>query len=238
MNSWRLITAFVAVFGFCAAASTAHAESKSGGCQSARHEGTNKSATPICPVMDGPIDFSVRVATRDGPVYFCCKDCLKKHQARPKKYTIKVAEQRKAMAALPKVQVTCPVSGKTVDEKVSIEHDGRKVYFCCKDCVSKFKRNPAKYKAGLAGSYAYQTKCPVMGGDIDPAAFATLPDGKKVFFCCPGCDKKFLKDPAKYAAQPDAQGIKIDPDAIKVGNKGEHGEHEDRGSHNHGGRDH
>ena len=158
--------------------------------------------------------------------------------ASPKKYVKKVAEQRKAVAALPKVQVTCPVSGKPVNTDVYVERDGRKIYFFCKDCVVKFEKDPAKYEARLADSYTYQSKCPVMGGAIDATAFTVLPDGKKVFFCCPGCDGKFLKDPAKYAAKLEAQGTMIDDVEIKAGKKAKHGDHKDAQSGGCGGHDH
>jgi YHS domain-containing protein len=186
-----------------------------------------------------PIDFSVKVATKEGPVYFCSERCIQNYRAKPRRFAGRVAAQRKAMASLPKVQVTCPVTRKPVDQEVSIEQGDLEVYFCSEGCIARFEKDPAKYEAKLANGYTYQAKCPVRGGDIDPQVFVVgRADGQRVFFCCAGCDKKFLKNPAKYAAKLDAQGIKIDPDAIKVVNKGGHGEHEDRGSHNHGGHDH
>ena len=36
-------------------------------------------------------------------------------------------------------------------------------------------------------------KCPIMGGDVDPATFAIY-KGKRVAFCCPGCAGKFFAD--------------------------------------------
>ena len=47
---------------------------------------------------------------------------------------------------------TCIVSGEDLDAMgghVSIQHEGREVRFCCKDCVKQFKENPAKYIALL-----------------------------------------------------------------------------------------
>jgi YHS domain-containing protein len=44
---------------------------------------------------------------------------------------------------------------------------------------------------------AVQTTCPVMGEEIDKDFFSVF-RGVKVYFCCPGCDKKFLADPEKY----------------------------------------
>lgn len=46
-------------------------------------------------------------------------------------------------------QNTCPVMGNPIDPEVAIEHEGRKIYFCCKPCIDKFQKNPAKYLAKL-----------------------------------------------------------------------------------------
>ncbi|MBL7154721.1 MAG: efflux RND transporter periplasmic adaptor subunit [Phycisphaerae bacterium] len=45
-----------------------------------------------------------------------------------------------------------------------------------------------------------QTTCPIMGGPIDKQYFTTY-KGKKVYFCCPGCEEEFLKEPEKYLAK-------------------------------------
>ncbi|MHC4783365.1 MAG: efflux RND transporter periplasmic adaptor subunit, partial [Planctomycetota bacterium] len=42
-----------------------------------------------------------------------------------------------------------------------------------------------------------QTHCPVMGGPINKDVFVEY-KGKKVYFCCGGCDDAFLKEPEKY----------------------------------------
>ncbi|HVP12661.1 MAG TPA: hypothetical protein VMV94_15905 [Phycisphaerae bacterium] len=173
-------------------------------------------ALPSCPVSGKPINFAVSVMTDDGPVYFCCPACPEKYQADPKKYAEKVAEQRKALAAMPRVQVTCPVSGKAVDQKVFIEKGGKKIYFCCKECPPQYEKDPAKYAAKLGGCYSYQTKCPVSGEEISPKSFVTLEGGMKVYFCCGNCIPKFEADPAKYTAKLKEQGISIDPAKMKI----------------------
>jgi len=42
-----------------------------------------------------------------------------------------------------------------------------------------------------------QTVCPVMGGAINKDYY-TVYKGKEVYFCCPGCETEFLKNPEKY----------------------------------------
>lgn len=44
---------------------------------------------------------------------------------------------------------------------------------------------------------AIQPLCPVMDAPIDPSVYVEY-GGKRVYFCCPGCDKKFLADPERY----------------------------------------
>jgi len=45
-----------------------------------------------------------------------------------------------------------------------------------------------------------QTTCPIMGSAIDKAIFTEY-QGKKVYFCCPGCEEKFKEEPEKYLAK-------------------------------------
>ena len=46
-----------------------------------------------------------------------------------------------------------------------------------------------------------QKTCPVMEGNpINKALFVEY-KGKKVYFCCPGCEEKFNAEPEKYIAK-------------------------------------
>jgi len=47
------------------------------------------------------------------------------------------------------------------------------------------------------GEEMVQTTCPVMGGPIDPKVYTEY-KGRRVYFCCKGCDKKFLENPEEY----------------------------------------
>ncbi len=175
---------------------------------------------PRCPVMNEPVDFSLKTDTPDGPVYFCCKSCIKQYESNPNKYASKVAAQRKALRALPRVQVACPLTGKPINREVFVESGGKKVYFCCADCKSKYEAAPQKYAKRLEAAYTYQTRCPVMGGEIDPEVYTDLPGGKRVYFCCKGCEDKLLSNPQKYARKLAEQGTIIDVDKIRTMRKG------------------
>jgi YHS domain-containing protein len=51
-----------------------------------------------------------------------------------------------------------------------------------------------------------QTLCPVMGGKINRDVFVDY-KGKRIYFCCPGCDGKFREDPEKYLKQMRDKGV-------------------------------
>ncbi len=197
-----------------------------------------KAALPNCPIMGEPINLAISVPTDDGSVYFCCKGCIPKFQKNPGKYATQVAAQRKALAHRAKVQVTCPVTGEPVDKKFFADSNGQKVYVCCKGCVGKYKRDPAKYAAGLANSYTYQTKCPVMGGDIDPTSFTKLSTGETIYYCCPGCDKSLRGNPAKYNKKLVSQGMLVNWAEVKKVDSGKGHEGHDHGAHGHEGHGH
>lgn len=35
--------------------------------------------------------------------------------------------------------------GGKINNEIYVNHDGKRVYFCCKGCISRFNKNPAKY---------------------------------------------------------------------------------------------
>ena len=113
------------------------------------------------------------------------------------------------------MQVACPVSGEPIDPKVSLEQDGRTVHFCCLKCVEKFKADAAKYKAMLAASYTYQTKCPISGEDINPTTAAVLPSGDKLYTCSKSCLEKLSAEADKVVAKMAAQGYPVKAEDLK-----------------------
>lgn len=52
------------------------------------------------------------------------------------------AQQQKKGA---KPQTICPLLGGKIDKAVYADHDGKRVYFCCAECIDNFKKDPAKY---------------------------------------------------------------------------------------------
>ncbi len=54
--------------------------------------------------------------------------------------------------------------------------------------------------AEVVAAVLEQTTCPIMGTAINKALFTEY-KGKKVYFCCPGCEDKFKEEPEKYIAK-------------------------------------
>ena len=59
------------------------------------------------------------------------------------------AALRKQVTSETVEQTICPVMGKAIDKKIYTEYKGKKVYFCCKECLEKFKAEPEKYLSKL-----------------------------------------------------------------------------------------
>ena len=103
-------------------------------------------------------------------------------------------------------QILCPVMDNPINKDIFVEYQGKKVYFCCAGCDDVFLKDPEKYlhklpqfqkDDGTAESGTEQTVCPVMGGKINKDIFVEY-EGRKVYFCCPGCIEEFQKNPEKY----------------------------------------
>jgi YHS domain-containing protein len=46
-------------------------------------------------------------------------------------------------------QTVCPVMGGEINKEVYADYNGKRVYFCCQDCLSTFKKDPEKYMKKL-----------------------------------------------------------------------------------------
>ena len=90
--------------------------------------------------------------------------------------------------------VKCIVGGEAASASVSADYQDGKVYFCCENCLKKFKADPAKYatKANhqlVASGQAKQASCPLSGGKVDEGKVIEV-NGAKVYFCCDQCKGK------------------------------------------------
>ena|SRR3989339_1185686 len=99
----------------------------------------------FCPVMGFAINKEVYADNGGKRVFFCCPNCEEKFKADPEGYLNKMKEAGFAAADTPKMQSDCPVKGGKINREVFFDHEGKRVYFCCADCVAKFESEPAKY---------------------------------------------------------------------------------------------
>ena len=111
-----------------------------------------------------------------------------------------------------RLQTTCPVMGGKIDRSLYVDHDGKRVYICCKGCEAPLKKDPAPYIRKLEAEgitvAKLQTECPVMGGAIDKALYVDH-DGKRIYVCCQGCVAPVKTDPAKYIRSMEAAGVAL-----------------------------
>ncbi len=109
-------------------------------------------------------------------------------------------------AASKAAQTLCPITGEKINTAVYGDHQGKRVYLCCQECVEKFKQDPAKSVKAMEDKGiildAAQVNCPVMGEKIDRKVYADY-GGRRIYFCCQGCIDKFNRDPQKYVKQMD-----------------------------------
>lgn len=161
-----------------------------------------------CPISGDPLDDKETFVDYEGQrVYLCCKKCVKKFSAFPDKW---IASMATAGQMPENVQSKCPVSGEELDEDaISLTFSNKSIKVCCKKCAKKVKADPAGYFDKLEGRTA-QERCAVMGGKIIPKNSFVV-NGTHVDQCCPGCQKKWRADPAKYFSKLADKKVVLQP---------------------------
>ena len=102
-----------------------------------------------------------------------------------------------------KHEVTCVVSGETIDETEYTNYKKGKVYFCCGGCKADFDEVSANfavaanYQLVATGQYM-QTNCPVSGRGLNPKKVVKVVNAD-VTFCCGNCQGKTNKAEDKMA---------------------------------------
>ncbi len=131
-------TALAVILGLAVAANAGYTEkAKPADAPKEFHNQTN------CPVMGGKIDSTYYTDIQGQRVYHCCPMCSAKLKADPDKYFQKAAEEG---VLFENIQTNCPVSGEKLEDKtVFTDYQGRRVYFCCKQCRGKFAADPDTY---------------------------------------------------------------------------------------------
>jgi YHS domain-containing protein len=54
-----------------------------------------------------------------------------------------------------------------------------------------------------------QTKCPVLGSPVNKKVYTDY-QGKRIYFCCPPCIRKFKNDPDTYMKQMEKEGVVLE----------------------------
>lgn len=112
------------------------------------------------------------------------------------------------------LQTTCPITGNEINKDLYVDHDGKRVYVCCTDCLAVVKKDPETYIKKLEADgitvAKVQTMCPVMGGKINKDLYVDH-DGKRVYVCCQACVAAVKKDPEKYIKKMEAEGVALAP---------------------------
>ena len=93
-----------------------------------------------------------------------------------------------------KHEVTCVVSGETIDETEYSNYKKGKVYFCCGGCKADFDEASATFAVAanfqlVATGQYMQTNCPVSGRGLNPKKVVKVANSD-VTFCCGNCQGK------------------------------------------------
>jgi YHS domain-containing protein len=176
----------------------------------------------ICPITGKEIDKKFYTDYEGKRVYFCCENCPAEFKKDPAKYVKKLTDEGLTLENTPKPQTMCPVMNEKINKKFFTDYEGKRVYFCCGACPGMFKKNPEKYMkilkeqgVTLEDVAKTQETCPVLEGRPINKKFYVDYEGKRIYFCCPGHDKKFLEDPEKYMKQMKEAGVVLEDAPVK-----------------------
>ncbi len=98
-----------------------------------------------CPVMGGEIDPEVYSVVQGQKVYHCCPGCEDKMKTDPAKFF--AAEAAKGVVFEPATNMCVVMEEPNEDKLWWVTYEGRRIHFCCRKCVGRFVKDPAKYLA-------------------------------------------------------------------------------------------
>ena len=103
-------------------------------------DGTEKKnvTNKTCPVSGGPVSEKYRTEYKGQFVYTCCEGCLAEFNKNPEAFVAKLSKEDQEAI---KTNEVCPVTSEPVNKSISVEFEGRKVYFCCEHCVEQYKKD-------------------------------------------------------------------------------------------------
>ena len=98
-----------------------------------------------CPVTGDEIDKKFYADYKGKRIYFCCGNCAAEFKKDPAGYVKKLTDEGVTLQNTPKPQTMCPVMNAKIDKKLFVDHQNKRVYFCCSHCIKEFNKNPQKY---------------------------------------------------------------------------------------------
>ena len=108
-------------------------------------------------MIEDEIDAEEFILYKSVKVFMCCGTCKKMWTQNPDYFAVVSKKQAPQLATVaskkikPMKQLFCPVYTDTRvhPKSPSLEHNGKKIYFCKTRAVTRFKSNPAKYEKNL-----------------------------------------------------------------------------------------
>lgn len=171
-----------------------------------------------CVVSGQDVDAEAVAAYRDAKVYMCCTKCVAAFEKDSSKFA--TLANHHLIVTKQFAQKACPVTGDAVAEGITSKVGNVDVGFAteeAKKTVAGAADEAAKialvfanapFEKAFAKTAAWdltEVKCFMMPKRDVKESKAVDHNGGKVFFCCPGCIKKWNKDTAKFEAQANAQ---------------------------------
>ena len=113
----------------------------------ATEDGAEEKRTPQthCPVMGGEINEEEYVDVKGRRIYVCCPGCKETIRKDPDTYIEKLETEGVDIEEVGKPQTHCPVMGGKIDSDLYVDVNGKRIYVCCRGCISAIESNPDKY---------------------------------------------------------------------------------------------
>jgi len=148
-----------------------------------------KPINSVCPVSGKAVVLPNTLAYEGKTIGFCCDKCPKEFEKDPKKFAANIKADAAPADKKPDEK---KADAKPAEKKPEAKADDKKPADA-KVAEKKPDAKPEEPKKLVA----INTKCPVSGEDVDVKVISLF-EAKGVGFCCEDCQKKFLKDPAKF----------------------------------------
>ncbi|MFZ9880328.1 MAG: hypothetical protein ACO3QC_02870 [Phycisphaerales bacterium] len=170
--------------------------------------GEKLGADAVVTVLSGMKDKNL-----DGTqVKFCCPKCEASFKADPEKYLPKMNESiEKAAGKYPLENCLVMADEKIESDAKTVVYQNRVYKLCCKKCVNRFTKDPAKwakeYETAVikAQKPAYKaTTCPISGKPLGEGAVDVVIGNRLVRVCCAGCVGPVKADTKAAFAKIDA----------------------------------